>query len=120
MSFTWRPRSETWSFSVIDLRLQRDDLDALAVGGRRSSRRAAGSRGKLGLLVGEATLGLAQRIGLDLEFVLGRAQLVLDALVARFEREDGRGLFAEFDLEPVDDVALLAELGELAVVLFFS
>ena len=73
-----------------------------------------GRLGEFGFLVGERALGLAQRVGLDLELVLGRAQLILDAAVARFEREDGRGLLAQLDLEPVDDVVLLAEFGELA------
>ena len=70
--------------------------------------------GEFGFLVGQRALGLAHRVGLDLEFFLGGAQLVAQRLVARFEREDGRGLLAELDLEPVDGVALLAELGELA------
>ena len=100
---------------IVDLRLERDDLDALAVGRRRLVSDELRARlGELGFLVGESALGLAQRVGLDLELVLGRAQLILDALVARFEREDRRGLFAELDLEPVDGVVLLAEFGELA------
>ena len=47
-------------------------------------------------------------------FFLGGAQLIAQRLVARLERENGGGLFAELDLEPIDGVALLAELGELA------
>ena len=45
---------------------------------------------------------------------LGGVQLILERLLARFEREDRGGLFAELDLEAVDGVGLLAELGELA------
>ena len=99
---------------IVDLRLQRDDLDALAVRGRRRFGELRGRLGEFGFLVGEIAFGFAQRAGLGLKFVFGRAQLILDAAVARFEREDGRGLFAELDLEPVDDVVLLAEFGELS------
>ena len=58
-------------------------------------------------------LGLAQRADLDLEFLLGGAQLLAQRLVARFEREDGRGLLAELLLELIDGVGLLAEFGQL-------
>jgi hypothetical protein len=99
---------------IVDLRLERDDLDALAVRGRRLLGERGARLGELGFLVGKIALGLAQIVGLDLQLVLGCAQLVLDALVARFQRENGRGLLAELDLEPVDDVVLLAEFRELA------
>src|SRR6185503_4576865 len=48
------------------------------------------------------------------DFFLGRAQLVAQRAVARLERENGGGLLAQLDLEPVDGVALLADLGKLA------
>ena len=99
---------------VLDLRLQRDDFHASAVRGRRGLGKLCRRLGKLGFLVGKPAFGLTQRVDLDLEFVLGRAQLILDAAVARFEREDGRGFLAQLDLEPVDHVILLAEIGELA------
>ena len=51
---------------------------------------------------------------LRLELVLGGAQLVAQILVPRFQREDRRRLLAEFFLELVDGVGLLAEFGELA------
>ena len=70
--------------------------------------------GELGFLVGERALGIVHRAGLGRDLVLGRAHLVAQRLVARFQRENGGGLFAELDLEPVDGVALLAEFGELA------
>ena len=110
-----RARGRDLILEIVDLRLERDDLDALAVGRRGSVRRARRvALASSASLSASVALGLAQRAGLDRELVLGRAQLILDALVARFEREDGRGLFAELDLEPVDDVGLLAEFGELA------
>ena len=41
-------------------------------------------------------------------------QLVLERLVARLEGEDSCGLLAKLDLEAIDGVALLPQLGELA------
>ena len=70
--------------------------------------------GEVGLLVGERALGVVHGAGLGRDLVFGRAQLVAQRLVARFQCENGGGLFAELDLEPVDGVALLAEFGELA------
>ena len=98
----------------LDLGLQRDDFDLLRVGERRSLVEFAHQLGKLGLLVGQRALGIMHGAGLDREFLFGRAQLVAQRLVARFQRKNGGGLFAELDLEPVDGVALLAEFGKLA------
>ena len=70
--------------------------------------------GEFGFLVGQRALGLVHDAGLGGDFVLGGAQLIAQRLVARFQRENGGGLFAQLHLEPVDGVALLAELGELA------
>ena len=81
---------------------------------RERSSSSPRSAGEFGFLVGQRALGFVHRAGLDREFFFGRAQLVAQRLVARFERENGGGLFAELDLEPVDGVALLAEFGELA------
>ena len=89
-------------------------FDALAVGVDRALVEIGGELGEFGLLVGEHALGFAQRADLDRVLGLGRLQLILERLLARFEREDRRGLLAELDLEAVDGVGLLAELGELA------
>ena len=59
-----------------DLGAERRDLGALAVGDQRSFAEFAEQFRQLRLLVGELPLGLAQRARLDLEFLLGRAQLV--------------------------------------------
>ena len=60
----------------LDLGAQRGELDALAVGGDRMLAQFGDQLGQLGLLVGERALGLAQRAGLELEFLLGGAQLL--------------------------------------------
>ena len=62
----------------------------------------------------KGTLRVVHRAGLDQKFFLGCTQLFAQILVPRLERENGRGLFAEFDLEAIDGVALLAKLGKLA------
>ena len=59
-------------------------------------------------------LGIVHGAGLDREFLFGGAQLVAQCFVARFQRENRGGLFAELDLETIDGVALLAEFGKLA------
>ena len=69
--------------------------------------------GELAFLVGERALRFAQRSGLGRKVVLGGMQLILERLLVRFEREDGRSLLAELDLEPVDGIGLFAELGKL-------
>ncbi len=105
---------------VVDARLERLDLgphrgefDALGVGRHRAVAEFGEQLAEFGLLVGERLLGVAQRSTFELEFLLGRAQLVAHRLVARLEREDRRGLLAEFLLEMIDGVGLLAELGQL-------
>ena len=96
-----------------DLGAERGDLGALAVGDQRAFAELAEKLCQLGFLVGEVTLGFAQRARFDLEFFLGGAQLIAQRLVARFERENGRGLLAELFLELIDGVGFLAELGQL-------
>ena len=97
-----------------DLRLHGDDLDLLRIGEGRLLVELADHLGKLGFLVGQRALGVVHGRGLDRDFFLGRAQLIAQRLVARFQCENGGGLLAELDLEAVDGVALLAQFGELA------
>ncbi len=96
-----------------DLGAERGDFGALAVGDQRAFAELAEKLCQFGFLVGEMALGFAQRARFDLEFILGGAELIAQRLVARFERKNGRGLFAELFLELVDGVGLLAELGQL-------
>ena len=97
-----------------DLRLERDQFDLLAVGGRGFVVELMRELGQFGDFVGQRSLGFAQRRGFDRIFLFGAAQLVLERFLARFEREDRRGLVAEFHLEAVDDVGFLSDFGELA------
>ena len=101
-------------FERLDLGLERDDLDLLRIGQRRALVERADQLGEFGFLVGQRALGVVHDAGLGGDFFLGGAQLVAQRLVARFQRENGGGLFAQLHLEPVDGVALLAELGKLA------
>ena len=101
-------------FQRFDLRLEGDDLDLLGIGHARTLVERAGELGEFGLPVGQRALGLMHDGGLGRDFVFGRAQLIAQRLVARFQRKNGGGLFAELHLEPVDGVAFFADLGELA------
>ena len=101
-------------FQGVDLGLERDDLDLLGIGQRRALVQFVEQLGEFGLLVGQRSLGVVHDAGFGRDFILGGAQLVAQRLVARFECENGGGLFTELHLEPVDGVALLAKLGELA------
>ncbi len=98
----------------VDLGLQRDDLELLRIGQARALVECADELGEFGFLVGQRALSFVHGAGLGGDFVFGGAQLVAQRLVARFQRKNGGGLFAQLHLEPVDGVALLAEFGELA------
>ena len=98
----------------IDLRLERHDLHALAVGRHPPLVEIAGQARELRLFVGQRPFGLAQRVGLGRQLVLGRVQLIFERLIARLEGKDGRGFLPDLCLELIDDVGLLAQLGELA------
>ena len=97
-----------------DLGAQSRELDPLAVRQDRTFAEFGNQFRQVRLLVGERTLGFARSGRLNLEFLLGGAQLVAQILFARLEGEDRCGLCAEFFLELVDGVALFAELGKLA------
>jgi len=95
-------------------RPERDDVDLVRFGFARTLVEFTDHLDEFGFFAFERTLGVEHVAALDRELFLGRAQLIAQRLVARFERENGGGLFAELDLEPVDGVALLAEFGKLA------
>ncbi len=98
----------------LDLGAQRRELDTLAVGQDRTFAQFCDDLGEVGLLVGQGAFGLVQGGRLDLEFLLGGAELIAQASLARLEGEHSRSLFTEFFLELIDGVSLLAELGKLA------
>src|SRR4029079_7836688 len=50
----------------------------------------------------------------DRDFLFCSTQLIAKRLVARLKRKNRRSLFSKFDLETIDRVAFLAELGKLA------
>src|SRR5213079_3256014 len=98
----------------VDLGTDRDQLGLAALGCRRTVVQFTAQSGEFALLFGQRCLGGAQRLGLGGEFLFGGAKLALDCLFARFEREDGGVLLAEFQLHAVDGVGFFAEFGELA------
>ena len=61
---------------------------------RRALVERADQLGELGFLVGQRALGVVHDAGLGRDFFLGGAQLIAQRLVARFQRENGGGLFA--------------------------
>ena len=98
----------------VDLRLQRDDFDLLAVGRAGALVELAHQLGEFGFLAARTRSASSMALVLTENSSSRGAQLVAQRLVARFQRENGGGLFAELDLEPVDGVVLLAEFGKLA------
>ena len=83
-------------------------------GERRALVQIARQPGEFGFLVGQGTLCVVHRAGLDQKLFFGCAKLFAQIFVPRLESKNGRGLFSEFDLEAIDGVALLAKLGKLA------
>ncbi len=98
---------------LLDLRLQRGDLEALVVVGGRALTERVGQLGELVLLAGERVLDVLHPVGLEGIFLLRGAELFARRILARFERKNRRGLLVQLVLELFDRHRLLAEFVEL-------